>query len=110
MSMVYTIEQLKERIAPLAVKYDLPAVYVFGSYARGEATENSDVDILIDKTGSTIKSLFDRAALYNDLNETLSKNVDLITISGIEQDDVKKRTPWFVENLNRERIAIYERQ
>jgi predicted nucleotidyltransferase len=110
MSVVYTIEQLKERIAPLAIKYGLPAVYVFGSYARGEATENSDVDILIDKTGSSIISLYDRAALYNDLNETLNKSVDLVTTSGIEQDIVKEMTPWFAENLKRERIALYEKQ
>ncbi len=108
--MVYTIEQIRELITPVAVKYKLPAVYLFGSYARGEATENSDVDILVDKTGSDIKSLFDRAALFNDLNEILGKGVDLVTTAGIEQEEVKRRTPWFVENLNRERIALYERQ
>jgi predicted nucleotidyltransferase len=53
--MVYTIEQLKERVIPVAVKYQLRAVYLFGSYAKGEATDESDVDILVDKTGSTVK-------------------------------------------------------
>ena len=43
--MVYSIEELKQKIIPLAVKYNLPAVYPFGSYARNEATENSDVEI-----------------------------------------------------------------
>ena len=50
MGVVYTIEQLKERIAPVALKYGLPAVYLFGAYARSEASEESDVDILVDKT------------------------------------------------------------
>ncbi|MDR3294725.1 MAG: nucleotidyltransferase domain-containing protein [Clostridiales Family XIII bacterium] len=36
--------------APIAIKYQLPTVYLFGSYARGEATDDSDVDILIDRT------------------------------------------------------------
>ena len=36
--MVYTLEQLREKITPIAEKYRIPAVYVFGSYARGEAT------------------------------------------------------------------------
>ena len=35
--MVYTVDELKKIVAPIAEKYQLPAVYVFGSYARGEA-------------------------------------------------------------------------
>jgi predicted nucleotidyltransferase len=50
--LVYTIEELKKRIEPVATKYNLPAVYLFGSYAKGEATEDSDVDILVDKEGT----------------------------------------------------------
>lgn len=45
--MVYTIEQIQEKINPLAEKYNLSAVYLFGSYARGEADENSDIDLVI---------------------------------------------------------------
>ncbi len=46
--MVYTIAELQRIITPIAQKYRLRAVYLFGSYARGTATENSDVDLLID--------------------------------------------------------------
>ena len=42
MDMVYTIEQLKERTAPVAEKYQLRAVYLFGPYAKGEAADASD--------------------------------------------------------------------
>ena len=37
--MVYTIDQIKDKIYPVAEKYDLSKVYLFGSYARGEADE-----------------------------------------------------------------------
>lgn len=77
--MIYTIEEIKTRIMPLAVKYQLYAVYLFGSYARGEATEDSDIDILIDRTGSLIKGLFDMGGLYNDLCDSLKKEVDIVT-------------------------------
>lgn len=107
--MVYTIEQLKERVVPVAIKYNLPAVYLFGSYARGEANEQSDVDILIDKTGTAIKSLFDRAAIYNDLIKTLEKEIDLVTTSGIAQPDARRYSPKFSENMDRERVTLYER-
>ena len=105
--MVYTVEQLKDKIAPVALKYRLPAVYIFGSYARGDATEASDLDFLIDRTDSTIRSLFDMGALYCDLNESFKKDVDLITIDALDQPDVQRRTPDFKERLYKERVAIY---
>ena len=107
MDVVYTIEQLKERIAPVALKYELPAVYLFGSYAKGEATEASDVDILVDKTGTTIKGLFAMGGLYNDLSEAVGKQIDLVTTGALEQESTRERTPWFYENLNNEKVKIY---
>ena len=105
--MVYTIEQIKERIAPVAQKYNLPAVYLFGSYARGEATEKSDVDILVDKTGTALKGLFALGGLYNDLSEAVNKEISLVTTDALEQESTKKRTPWFVDNFNREKVKVY---
>lgn len=57
--MVMTMDEIRERVVPVAEKYELKAVYIFGSYARGEATDDSDVDILVDRDGSKIKSMFD---------------------------------------------------
>ena len=55
--MVYTLEEISRRVRPVAEKYNLKAVYVFGSYARGEADEDSDVDLLIDDTNSGLRGL-----------------------------------------------------
>ena len=60
-------KELKRRIAPIAKKYELCAVYLFGSYARNEAADTSDVDILIDRNGSRIRGMFEMGGLYNDL-------------------------------------------
>lgn len=108
--MIYSIEELKSRITPVAKKYNLRAVYVFGSYARNEATDDSDIDVLIDRDGSTVKSLFDLGGLYNDLCDSIGKEVDLVTMQTLEQDSTQKRTPWFTEKLMRERVSIYEQQ
>ena len=43
-----SIEKIKNIVCPLAKKYEVDRVYLFGSYARGEATEKSDVDLCID--------------------------------------------------------------
>ncbi|MDR2932051.1 MAG: nucleotidyltransferase domain-containing protein [Oscillospiraceae bacterium] len=110
MSVIYTIEQLKERITPVAEKHGLRAVWVFGSYARDEATENSDVDILVDKTRTELKGLLAMGGLYNDFCEAFEKSVDLITTGALEQESTRQRTPWFVENIEKERVQIYEQR
>jgi len=106
-AMVYTMGQLKEKIAPVALKYGLFAVYVFGSYARGEATEASDIDILVDRTGAQLHGLFAMGGLYNDLSEAVGKPIDLVTTGALEQESTRQRTPWIVENLHRERVRVY---
>ena len=102
--MIYTIEQLKEKITPVALKYNLPAVYVFGSYARGEATESSDVDVLVDIKGSIVKGWI-IGGLHNDLCESVGKEVGLITTGALEQES--ERTPWFNDNVRKDMVKIY---
>jgi len=104
--MVYTVDELKQRIAPIAEKYQLPAVYLFGSYARGDATDESDVDVLFSGRGSKIHG-FLVGALYDDLQTSLEKQLDLIDEAALEQPEAKLETPWFVENITRERVQIY---
>ena len=108
--MIYSIEEIRRRVTPVAQKYKLPAVYLFGSYARGEAAENSDVDILIDRAGSSIhgRGLFGMAAVYNDLREALGKELDLVTVAALEQDVGSRSSRRFSETIRKERIALYE--
>ena len=105
--MVYTIDELKQRISPVAEKYALRAVYLFGSYARNEATEQSDVDILIDRKGSAVRSMLDMGGLYNDLRESVGKEIDLVTLQTLEQSSTRRRTPLFVRNLQAEMVKIF---
>ena len=44
---IYTIENIKDIVIPIANKYNVQSIYLFGSYARGEANENSDLDFLV---------------------------------------------------------------
>lgn len=106
--MVFSIEELQQRISPVAQKYRLKAVYLFGSYARNEATDASDVDILIDRSGSKIRSMFDMGGLYEDLRTGVGKEIDLVTVQTLEQESTKNRTPWFVENVRSEMRKIYD--
>ncbi len=104
--MIYSVEELKRRIEPIAEKYGLREVYLFGSYARSEATEQSDVDILIDRTGSKIRGMFEMGGLYEDLCASIGKEVDLVTTQTLEQASTKRRSPLFIQNIQAERMRV----
>ena len=100
--MVYTLEEIRRRVQPVAEKYHLRAVYVFGSYARGEAREDSDIDLLIDAEGSGLRG-FAYGGLYQDLEDALEKPIDLITVGSLTQPTHHKSDMRFRETLQRER-------
>ncbi|MDR0987294.1 MAG: nucleotidyltransferase domain-containing protein [Ruminococcus sp.] len=104
--MVYTIEEIKERIKPVAEKYNLPAVYLFGSYARGEANEKSDIDLMIDRTGTAVHGLLEYAAVFDDMKEHLGKEIDMITTYALEYS----RDYSFKQNVESEKVSIYGTQ
>ena len=106
--MIYTVEQLCEIIKPIAQRYGLPAVYLFGSYARGTAKDDSDIDLLVDTAGTQIKSLLSLGALYCDLEEALQKPVDLITISSLEQSARMPSEEDFRNVVMKERVTLYD--
>ena len=105
--MVYTLEEISRRVRPVAEKYKLKAVYVFGSYARGEAREDSDVDLLVDTCGADLSGFYAIGGLYNDLEEALEKELDMITVSALEQPIRHKSDIGFRESVQRERRKIY---
>ncbi len=47
--MCYTIKEIQNKTAPIAESYGIKKMSLFGSYARGEATDDSDIDLFIDK-------------------------------------------------------------
>ena len=55
--MIYTIEEIKQKAIPIAQEYGVDSMSLFGSYARGEASEDSDLDFFIDR--GDIKGLLD---------------------------------------------------
>ncbi|MBQ9661595.1 MAG: nucleotidyltransferase domain-containing protein [Oscillospiraceae bacterium] len=103
----YSTEEIGCRIAPIARKYGLPAVYLFGSYARGEARADSDIDLLVDLSGTGIDSLFKLGGLYSDLENALEAPIDLVTIDSMEEPTDRRSQIRFREAVAKERKMIY---
>ena len=104
--MVYTIPEIRSKVLPILEKYRIPAMYLFGSYARGDATEDSDIDFLIDTTGTELTSLLRLGALYCDLEEAFQKPIDLITVRSIMQESSMESDIDFRNTVLKERVRL----
>ena len=86
---VLTIKQIKEKIKPILSKHGINEVYLFGSYSRGEANRNSDVDIYCGD--GDIKSLYDEVNFIEELETALGKKVDIVTIGSDMNEYFRKQ-------------------
>ena len=94
-------QAMTQQIAEYFKTQPVLKVWLFGSYARGEETENSDIDLLIVPDKSQHFSLFTLSGMYEDLKDLLGCEVDLITDGGL--------MPFARESADRDKILIYER-
>lgn len=97
MDKVYTIEEIKSIVVPIAKAHSVGRIYLFGSYARGEATPSSDVDLRVDK--GNLRGLFALGALYADLEDGLGKKLDLLTTGSLDQS--------FLQSIADEEVLLY---
>jgi len=81
-----TLEELlkakREEILRVCAKYGAYNVRVFGSVARGEPDEQSDIDLIVDFEPG--RSLLDHAGLWLELQELLGVKVDVVSSRGIK--------------------------
>ena len=104
-----SIEEIKKATATVCSKYDVERAYLFGSYSRGEADEESDVDLRIDtgKDNPKLKSMLQVCGFEFDLEELLNKKVQVITLLPKPDD---KLNSIFRENVLRDEVLIYASQ
>lgn len=75
------IDTIKDKILPILKEAGVTRSSLFGSYIRGEQTDKSDIDILIEVPRGT--TLFDLVELQIKLENKLEKKVDLLTYKSI---------------------------
>jgi len=88
------LEKIKKKVVKVLRKNKVTRAGIFGSYARGEEKENSDVDILIEFDGS----LLDLVGLEMEIKKILKKKVDLLTYRSI--------SPYLRERILSEEVKI----
>ena len=93
----YSIPELRSIVGKLAPQYGAERVWLFGSYARGDMTADSDIDLRIDK--GSIRGL-ELAGLLCDLEDALGTSVDLIPTGGLD--------PKFLSAIQNDEVLLYE--
>lgn len=81
---IFTIKDIEDLVRPIAEKYKVKEIYLFGSYARGEADESSDLDFLV--LGGENFKLTRIFSLAEDLRKALNKDIDVFEINEINKD------------------------
>lgn len=102
-----TIIQIKKLTELVFREYGVEKAYVFGSYARGDYNENSDIDIII--VAKNIKSLLIIGAILEALKQALQKEVDLIEEECFEENHMEEWEQEFYDNIKKERVIIYSK-
>lgn len=96
----------KESIIPQIKQYfstqPVEKAWLFGSFARGEEREDSDIDILFTAASNSSFSLLTYGGMYMDLRELLGREIDLV-----KEDSL---LPFAAETANRDKILFYERK
>ncbi len=99
-----SIDDIRKKIFPLCREYEIKSAYLFGSYARGDSTDESDIDIRIEKgDGNKLQSLLQVSGFRCRLEDSLQKKVDLITI--LPQQSLYD---IFRKKILKEEILLYE--
>ena len=98
---IYSLEEIKEMLSPIFTANAVYTATLFGSYAKGLATNKSDIDIVIDSKGELLNINF--YGLLEQIIETLKKKVDLFEVS-----EIKKDSPIY-EEIQKEGVLLYAR-
>lgn len=95
--MRYTVDEIKEIVETLAAQYGADRIYLFGSYARGDADRDSDIDLRIDK--GAIRGL-QMGGLAADLEDALGIPVDLVPTGSLDSN--------FLNSISDDEVLLYE--
>ncbi|RCV64195.1 hypothetical protein C5S53_10085 [Methanophagales archaeon] len=91
-------QEIFKKVVSILERYGAKKIAIFGSYAREEASPESDIDILVDF--SERKRLLDLVGIEQELSDVLSVKADLLTEKSI--------SPYLIDRIKEEMVVIYE--
>lgn len=95
--MPYTIDELREIISPIAAEHGVKSVSLFGSYSKGNASRESDVDLKIEK--GQLRTMFQISGFRLAVEDALQLPVDLITSESSDRE--------FLAMIAKDEVLLY---
>ena len=100
MSTIFSINEIQVRLKPVLEGYGVRRAVLFGSYSKGNAKEESDIDIFVDSGLKGLKFV----GLIEDIRRSLeNKNVDVIDVTHIDKNS------YIEHEIQKTGIEIYEK-
>ena len=96
----YSIDEMKHIVAPIAERYGVDRIFLFGSRARGDHNTESDIDLRLDK--GRIVGAFTLCKLYSELSDALQMKIDLLTTGSLDEE--------FLRNIKNDEVLLYDGQ
>ena len=98
---IYSIPEIRERLYPVFKNYAISRAYVFGSYSRGEATETSDIDIIVvPDEGFRPQRV---CGIMEEAMDVLNKEVDVLSIKEF------KRESKILDSIMKGMVIVYDK-
>ena len=93
-----SVDDIRKAVAPVAEKYGVKRVFLFGSYARGDNAEKSDIDLRCE--GGKIYGDWAHNHFQEDIQEALSVKVDVVCVSNPNSE--------FLQRISGDHVLLYE--
>jgi len=100
--MSTTTQKITQQIAEYFKTQPILKAWLFGSFARGEETQDSDVDILVEYDKNARISLMTISHMIGELEQSIGRKIDLVEEGCL--------LPFAVNSANRDKKLIYERR
>ena len=99
---IYTVDEIKTALSNILINTPVKKAILFGSYAAGKATKDSDIDILIDSKGMLTGLNF--YGVYEDIASVFLKHVDLI-----EAYDLDEASALY-KDIDQKGVVVYDQE
>ena len=100
---LYTIDEVKKIVSPIARRYDVRRLWLFGSYARGEATLDSDLDFRVEPGEPC--DFMKYFGFISALEDAFDVKIDVISADPIIDNYLDKK---FLKQISHDEVLIYE--
>ena len=98
--LIYKISEIKNKVTPIVERYGVDSFSLFGSYAKGNATDDSELDFVMEK--GELHGLIQYISLVNELEEEFKCHVDLVSKGSSNKE--------FLRNIASHEVLLYERK